>query len=215
MADGDGKLAELLIDHYQKTYEITYELWKARNRLFPTLAMVIGGGALLAFRVPEAEPLFVAVLAGLLRLDPAQQANLQASFPFEIVQTVILVIVFHLMLDLYRHTLDITRTYQYLNRLEDEIRQIASLPEKSVAFTREGRFYQEHKPRGLAGGIRWVYTLALGVLLAVFLYARIAGDIQQGNWLFTGANIAIAVPTVFYFFAYAFPVIGVKSPKKP
>jgi len=215
-AHENSRLAELVINHYQNTYEVTYELWRARNRLFPTLAGIAGAGALLAFRVPGAEPLFIGLLGSLLRLDPAQQTQLQSSFPFQILQTVILVVVFHLMLDLYRHTLDIARSYSYLAGLEAEIRQFAGFPEKSVAFTREDRFYQTHRPLGLGGGIRWVYTLVLGLLLAIFLYARIWDDLHQGNWLFMVVNIAIALPTLFYFVAYAFPTLGMKRiPKKP
>src|SRR5215510_6155572 len=111
MAEEGGKLTELLVEHYQQTYEKTYEMWRERNRMFPTLAAVIGGGALLAFRIPEAESLFVALLGSIFHLDPALQASLQKSFPFEILQTVIMVVVFHLMLDLYRYTLDINRSY--------------------------------------------------------------------------------------------------------
>src|SRR6185295_18157300 len=122
MAEDGGKITEQLFDHYQETYEKTYEMWRERNRMFPTLAAVIGGGAMLAFRVPEAESLFVALLGGMFRLDPGLQASLQKSFPFEILQTVIMVVVFHLMLDLYRYTLDINRSYLYLGGLEKEIR---------------------------------------------------------------------------------------------
>src|SRR5258706_11185500 len=61
MAEDGGKITELLIEHYQQTYEKTYEMWRERNRMFPTLAAVIGGGAMLAFRIPEAESLFVAL----------------------------------------------------------------------------------------------------------------------------------------------------------
>lgn len=211
MAD-QSKAGELLAGHYQKTFELTYELWKERNRLFPTLAAVIGGGVLLAFKIPEANSLLIALVGGLLNLDTSTQARLQQSFPFEILQTVLLVVVFHMMLDLYRHTLDIDRSYKYLAGLEAEIRQSLGLADGSVAFTREDRFYQQHHPQVLSGGIRWVYNLVLFALLAIFLYARISDDIQRGNAVFIIANIAISLPIILYFVAYAFP--GIMRAKK-
>ena len=42
--------AQLLAEHYQKTYELTYEFWKQRNRTFILLIGVIGVATLLTFR---------------------------------------------------------------------------------------------------------------------------------------------------------------------
>lgn len=198
------KTAELLVEHYQKTYEVTYELWNARNRQFPTLAAVIGGGTFLAFRVPGATSLFVAVIGGLVKLDPATQQSLQSGVTYQILQTVLLVVVFHMLLDLYRHTQDITRNYQYMAGMEAEIRQALGFSADKIAFTREDVFYNKHRVR-LLGGVRYVYSVALGVLLALFLYARISDDFHLGNPVFTAADIVIAIPIVVYFIDYLFP----------
>ena len=40
---------ELLTEHYQKTYELTYNLWKQRNKTFLVLLGVIGAATLLTF----------------------------------------------------------------------------------------------------------------------------------------------------------------------
>jgi hypothetical protein len=37
---------ELLIKHYQKTYDLTYQLWSQRNRIFLLLLAVVGVGAI-------------------------------------------------------------------------------------------------------------------------------------------------------------------------
>jgi hypothetical protein len=202
----------MVVDHYQKTYEVTYELWNARNRLFPTLAGVIGGGAFLAFRVPGADSLFVAVIGGLVQLDAQTQAALQEGITYQILQTVLLVVVFHLLLDLYRHTQDITRNYLYLAGLEDEIRQALGFTAEKIAFTRENVFYLKHRVR-LLGGVRYVYSIVLGLLLALFLYARISDDIHLGSPWFIAVDGIIAALIIIYFIAYLFP--NLLTRKKP
>src|SRR5512139_384135 len=92
------KTAELLIGHYQKTYEVTYELWKERNRLFPTMALVVGGAIVLAFHIPQADTLFAAIIGSLLKLDATTQAALVQGFTYQILQTVLMVVVFHMLL---------------------------------------------------------------------------------------------------------------------
>jgi hypothetical protein len=198
------KTAEMLVDHYQKTYEVTYELWNARNRLFPTLAAVIGGAAFLALRLPGADSLFVAVIRKIADLDETTQQALQQGVTYQILQTVLMVVVFHLLLDLYRHTQDITRNYKYMAGLEDEIRQALGFSGDKIAFTRENIFYQRNRVK-LLGGVRYVYSIVLGVLLALFLYARISDDFHIGNFWFTAADIIIAIPIILYFVDYMFP----------
>jgi hypothetical protein len=206
-----AKTAELLVDHYQKTYEVTYELWKERNRLFPTMALVVGGAIILAFHVPQADSLFAAVIGSLLRLDPVAQAALQQGFTYQLLQTVLMVVVFHMLLDLYRHNQDITRNYQYLAGMEAEIRQTMGLAADKIAFTREDAFYRSHRVV-LLGGVRVVYSVVLGVLLALFLYARISDDFFRGDAWFIAADIIIAIPIVLYFTDYLFP--GLLNRKK-
>lgn len=206
------KLSELLAEHYQKTYEVTYELWRERNRMFPSLAAAIGGGLLLAFKIPAANNLVVGLIAAVLKMDNAQQTTLQTNFPFEILQTVLLAVILQLMLDLYRHTLDIDRGYEYLGGLEVEIRQSLGLAKNTIAFTREDEFYQHHHPKLQSRGIRWVYNIVLFFLLGFFLIARIGDDLQRGNLAYIVVNTVIAVPIVVYFIAYA--TAGLKWSRK-
>ena len=47
---------ELWTEHYQKTYELTYELWKQRNVTFLALLGVIGVATLLTFGAAQTNP---------------------------------------------------------------------------------------------------------------------------------------------------------------
>lgn len=206
-----SKTSELLVEHYQKTYELTYEMWRERNRLFPTLAAVIGGAMILAFHVPQAESLFAAILGSLLRLDTTGQQAIQQGLSYQILQTVLMVVVFHLVLDLYRHNQDITRNYKYLAGMEAEIRQTMGFGADRVAFSREDVFYRSHKA-ALLGGVRFAYTLVLGVMLALFIYARVSDDIRQAAVLFAIVDGIVALATAAFFIDYAFP--GLLNRKK-
>jgi phosphatidylglycerophosphatase A len=53
--------------------------------------------------------------------------------------------------------------------------------------------------------VRTVYSVVLGVLLALFLYARISDDFVRGDPWFIVADIIIAIPIVLYFLDYIFP----------
>src|SRR5260370_42233742 len=58
--------SELLVDHYQKTYELTFELWKQRNTTFLVLLGVIGAATLLTFGAADANTLLIAWIANVL-----------------------------------------------------------------------------------------------------------------------------------------------------
>ena len=116
----------------------------------------------------------------------------------------LMAVVFHLLLDLYRHNQDIARNYKYLAGMESELRRMLGIGADELAFSREDGFYRKNKV-ALLGGVRAVYTLALGVLLALFLYARISDDIQRGDVWFIVGNAIIAVPMAVYYLDYALP----------
>lgn len=122
---------QLITEHYQKTFELTYETWKERNRLFVYLVLVTGIGLLLVLQVPEANNLLVDAIVKLLGItDGARIAQLHKDFPLEIILSIILIIVFYLMQRVYSTSLSVLRYYAYLAGLEEEIRQKLALPKK-------------------------------------------------------------------------------------
>src|SRR6266404_1560775 len=98
--------AAALVQHYQKTYELTYEMWKQRNRTFLLLLGVIGVATILTFRAPQANSLLVDLIRKLLDVsEPARIDELRNSFPFGLLQSILLVAVFYLMVNLYHRAL--------------------------------------------------------------------------------------------------------------
>jgi hypothetical protein len=75
--------AELLADHYQKTYELTFELWKQRNMTFLLLLAVIGAATLLTFGSAQTNPLlidWIAKVLGISEACPPEKTSEEADF---------------------------------------------------------------------------------------------------------------------------------------
>ena len=78
--------ANILVDHYQKTYELTFEMWKQRNRTFLILLAIISVATLLTFRAPEANSLLVDLVAKLVGLSDAKRIEqLRSSFSVRLI----------------------------------------------------------------------------------------------------------------------------------
>jgi hypothetical protein len=195
--------AELLTEHYQKTFELTLEVWNHRNQTFLILLAVVGAATLLTFNASQAQPLLVDVIAKLLSIESAErQQELRTSFPYGLIQTILLMVVLYLTLVLYHRTAFIQRNYRYLAQLETEIRSAIGLASPSVAFTREGRFYETNSPV-LRHAVGLAYIGMLGLLLLAFLGMRIYTDATGGNWLVAVIDSVLALPTLVFFGAYA------------
>jgi hypothetical protein len=195
--------APLLAEHYQKAHEQTNSFWEKRNRTFLILLGVIGAATLLTYKVPLAAPLLADLVSKLLGIeDAAQRAELRNSFPYGLLQSILL-IVFYLTVSLYHHTTSIQRGYLYLEKVEDDIRKSLGLPESSVSFTREGSFYWTYRPRFFSSLLGAIYVGILGLLLLAFLGMRIYDDFSSGQTLFGVVDVLIAAPTLLFFCAYA------------
>jgi len=202
---------ELLVEHYQKTYELTYELWLQRNRIFLLLLAVAGVATILTYRPADAYPLLVAWLAKLLGIeDKARVTALQDSFPFTLLHGILLVVVFYLMVNLCHRALYVLRNYAYLGALEREIRESLNLTRDSVGFTRESDFYWSQRP-WLLSTVKWVYVVLLGGFLGVFLWGRFSADRTGGNKQLVIVDILVSIPIAFYFFGYAWYTLRLDS----
>jgi hypothetical protein len=195
---------QLITEHYQKTFELTYETWKERNKLFVYLVLVTGLGLLLVLQVPEANTLLVDGIVKLLGItDKARISQLHKDFPLEIILSIILIIVFYLMQRLYSTSLAVLRNYAYLAALEKEIRQKLALTENSVSFTREGTFYWGH--RSFAQTVsKWNYVLVILIVLLPFILLKLLSDFASTSILITVVDAFVAIMTFVYYGAYAF-----------
>ncbi len=209
------EVAETLTEHYQKTFELTYEVWKERNGLFVYLVITTGMGLLLLLRVPELSSLLVDAVAKFLGItDPVRIAQLYKDFPLDTLLSVVFVIVFYLMQRLYSTNVSVFRNYQYLGALEDEIRQHLALSEDSISFTREGRFYW--KGRSVTQIMsKWYYIFVITIVLLPFIILKIMADLNLGNWILILVDSGIALTTLIYFFEYARSSVLLDVPKVP
>jgi hypothetical protein len=193
----------LIADHYQKTFELTLTIWEQRNRTFLILLAVVGAASLLTFNVAQAEPLLVDLIANVMGIEDSVRRNeLRVSFPYGLIQSILLMVVLYLTLILYHRTAFITRSYQYLSRTEDEIRLALELNESAVLFSREGRFYSENRPR-LSSAIGTTYILMLGMLLLAFLGARLFGDLESAQYLLGVVDLLLSIFILMFFREYA------------
>jgi hypothetical protein len=195
---------ELITEHYQKTYELTHELRKDRNRIFLILVGFLAIATLLfSLGQPQANSLLVKGIAKALDLtDKNEIAALQNNANFSLLQTMVLAVVFYLAVNLYHHTTTVLRLYSYLGKMESEIRDALILAPSTVSFTRESIFYNKYHSRWL-GWVGRIYVLILLVLLGSFLYLRLADDWHTGfNW-FTFTDVAISLAIAAYFYAYS------------
>ncbi len=197
------EVGKLLIEHYQKTNELTFKLWQQRNNTFIILLGVIGAATLLTFRVPQAEPLLVDIISKLVGItDSARIAELRVGFPFGLIQSIVLVVVFYLVVNLNHRASYVLRNYRYLAGLEQEIRSRLNPP--SIAFTRESTFYwSDRKQSRVWGAVKWVYLGMLGFVLLAFLGGRLLEDLWARNFVLGAVDLAIAIPTLIFFYDYA------------
>lgn len=195
--------AEILATHYQCTYELTYRFWVQRNRLFVYMLLTVGLASLLAFNPKDANPIFIDVLAKFLEItDKERKAELQGRFPFAILHGILLLFIFYLSVNLFHRSLYVLRSYAYLADLEDEIRATLDIRDGQSAFSREGKFYWNDRPRML-GTVKYVYVFLLGLLLVAFLAGRMAGDWRSQDRLLLALDFLIGAPILFYFIGYA------------
>jgi hypothetical protein len=193
---------EFVVDHYQKTYELTHEFWKQRNNLFVILVSFLAAWTiLLSLGQPQANSLLIVWFAKTIgETDPSKIKDLQNSVNFDLLQVLAMAVVFYLTVNLYHRTQDVLRLYKYLDGLEGEIRQRLQLPPTSIAFTRESTFYWKERPWPLAF-VKVAYIIILSVLLGGFLWLRLNGDLSNLNPI-KATDFILAAAIAIYLVSY-------------
>ena len=212
---------EVLANHYQKTFEVAYDYWKERNKLFVILVLTAGMGLLLLLRVPEANSLLVDAIAKFLGVtDMERIQQLYANFPFNVLLSGVLVVMFYLMQRLYSTNLSVMRTFMYLGALETEVRKHLGLPTGSISFTREGSFYWGKRSR-IQVMSKYYYVVVLFIILVPFIGFKLIADFESPNLLVIAVDVVVSIMAVLYWWAYArssfqldVPKITAEQPKK-
>ena len=194
------KYIQTLAEHYQKTFEVTYEMWKQRNKLYLVLLSLVSVATLVTFQAPQANSLLIDWVANLVGVtDPSRIAEIRVGFPFAILQSALVMAVFYVMINLYQHNRIIWHNDSYLRSLEKEMRDLIGLEVESKIFTRESSYNTGESFRdGVL--IARTYVVSLGLLLSAFLGGRIVEDIRLGNLLLVIIDSLLSFMIFIYFF---------------
>ncbi len=195
-------IAKHLIDHYQKTYELTFDLWERRNKIFLMLLGAVGAAPLLMFPALGTRSILFLYLGHKFGLSESEIVALQNGFPFSILQAILLFAILYLTINLYHRARYVLRNYAYLSALEREIRAALNLSNGTVAFTRESTFYWGSRDV-LSGAVKYIYIFLLAGLLLVFLVSLIVVDWTSGNHRLSAVDMIFAVPILTFIHGYA------------
>lgn len=210
----ENGISNFLIDHYQKTYELTYEFWKQRNNTFLFLLAFIALGTITTFGGTETNSLLVDFVAKAFGVTDTNRINeIRSGFPFSLLQSTILIVVFYLMVNLYHRSIYVLRNFKYIAALENEIRENLEINEEKIFFTRESKFYWSARPR-LLSITKWFYIFLLGSLLLTFLFGRVYNDINIKNYYLAIVEGVVSIFILIYFGGYAFQSVKLDSKKE-
>lgn len=197
-----------LVDHYNRTFDVTLKLWQQRNSTFLVLLLVVGIANLFSNR-----QVLLATLQTIFEHMNMKLGNLDGAAGFyETVQTILLILVFYLMVQLYNRSTTVVMNYAYLGRLESEIRWAFAFGPRDIAFTRESQHYWYRRPLFFSL-IKYFYVLIIGALMAFYYWVRLSQDRENLTMLIVDG--IVGVPTLVVFLAYAYQSIVYDRPAKP
>ncbi len=201
-SDAPIAITQILVDHYENTYQLVLRFWDERNRLFLILLAIIVFGVLLTYAPNETFPLLAILMSKLIGIE-GDMRSLQESLPFALVQSVLLLSIFYLMVNLFHRSVFVLNTYMYLGLLEKEIRSSLKSSDKSISFSRESSFYWRTRPK-LLGSVKWFYIFLLGTLLTSFIVGKVVLDFSSQIYSLVAVDLLVGIPTLIFFFGYAF-----------
>lgn len=169
------KRAELLLDHHKDTFQIILYHWKARNRLFLFILILLSLIAL-NFYSPNSISQWVNAF---IKKNLGEQVP---TLDFEIMGTVFLFLLLTLVIEYYKRSINVDRQYRYLISVEENICQAMG----GDFITREGKAYfsrsgipEPNKKNKRPLYLRLVgilYTYFFPVILTLFLSFKIYSD---------------------------------------
>ena len=200
----DEKCAELLLDHYKDTFQLILYHWKARNRLFVYVLVLLAVVALDAYQPGALSDLVNAYIAKNLQ-SPGQEA---LTLDFAVIRSATWFLLLSLVIQYYQRSIHVDRQYRYLANLEEQICQVMG----GDFVTREGKAYSsktgvfKHGEKGKqplflrAVGPLYVYFFPLILILLVILKV-LKEDVppnQISNWFNIVIGVVIVLYNVFY-----------------
>ncbi|HET7156737.1 MAG TPA: hypothetical protein VFI87_15345 [Hyphomicrobiaceae bacterium] len=204
---------EGMLDHYQETYRVTHRFEYERNRLFVLFILVLIVAIYLALNKEVAQ---VALDFFAPKSDAAKDALAKVNF-YRIFNVISIMAAFYIVVNLHHRYSTIKRNYNYLAKLEHEIREELQIKPPQIAFTRESTFYEQNRS-SLSKFVRISYSIILISFVMLFLGIRLwsdwpgwpggrsTADLMQTHYAFDallfGLDIALGLPILIAVLAY-------------
>ena len=235
MANGtpctDDKRAELIYDHYKESFQHIQDHWKARNRLFGLILVVL---AAMLFQLTSPNVLerlansYVSEQTKFKYPDPdtaagdktaagaeraatgqAGQGEVKAAdngpIDFRFITSVLWFVLASLLVQYYQRSILVDRMYTYIERTEDSFNGIVG----GKLITREGAFYEADKPLFLANLYilyRWVFFVLLLPVMLIKLSQEWLTTRDKGrptsDIFFSAADTIIVLAIIYYTVLY-------------
>ena len=203
----DGKRAELLMEHYKDTFEHILYHWKARNRLFAFILILLAILALDLAQPGSLAQVTNAYIAKTLTADAAHAGGQAAKLPvldFSAVGSLSWFALLCLVIQYYQRSIHVDRQYKYIASVEQKLSELAG----HDFVTREGKAYLSASGAGDANGTgkRPLYLRAVGPLYVYVFPAVLSlfvlGSLYRGGWhpgeVTFWLNVVFGIAIVFY-----------------
>lgn len=213
----DDKRAELLMDHYNTTFEHILYHWKTRNRLFAFILVVLAIMALDAAKPHSLANLGNHYIEKTFVAEPAKDtagANAQVRewLDFSAVGSLSWFVLLCLVIQYYQRSIHVDRQYKYVAHVEEDLCELIG----SDSITREGKSYRTAKgiPDATTGDTRPLYLKTIGplyvyvfpLLLSAIVIGKLWLDWHSSDWGFAnisswlnfGFGLAIVIYSLLY-----------------
>lgn len=217
------KQAELLLDHYNDTFQHILYHWRVRNRLFMFILTLM---TLIAVEINQPGLLgkwansFIAKSTGLEIPSPGGVAMDYDGLGLDVIHSAMWFLLLCLVVGYYQRSVHVDRQYRYIEGVEKKLCDLARDP---LFVTREGIAYWSQTGNPAAGGQRPILLGAIGLLytavfpsaLILLIISRFSFSTSGGSFLSLNTlNILIVVLIFIYTSWYAVWALGPKRRKK-
>ena len=200
----DEKCAELLLDHYKDTFQHILYHWRARNRLFVYILILLAVIALDTYQTGMLSDLVNAYVAKTLE-SPGQEAP---CLDFAVIRSAAWFLLLSLVIQYYQRSISVDRQYQYIANLEEQICQIMGgdfvTREGKAYFSKTGAFKRGEESRRplFLQAVGPLYTYFFPLILTVFVGFKLVTEAlppkQTTDWFDMVIGLVIILYNVFY-----------------
>ncbi len=160
---------ELLYDHYKDTCEIQRNNLRIRNTAFVIVIVFLGFLLLLSY-YPEA--IDTAILSFF-----DHEYGIDVTIRFEIIQSLVWVILLYSSMRYYQVTIYIERIYKYIYKTEKQLND--SIADKNIIIDREGKSYLSNYPKcsiAMDYIYKWFFPVLYIIAITIKIFAESANS---------------------------------------